>query len=123
MAKYLSVLFVTAALLVSSIVPAYAMSSQRYSFAVLNKTGKTIRGIFVSPSMGFDGDESVGSTDTVKSGVSTYVSFDVIEGAKKYNLRVVFTDGDATYYNNVNAANTDWITLKSGGRFSYDFEM
>ncbi|MBR5913750.1 MAG: hypothetical protein IKZ58_05270 [Selenomonadaceae bacterium] len=118
--KTIAKIFVlTAAIVLVTNASTFAFSSQRYSFGLLNHTGKTITEIWVSPSSSVGKNEICGFTGFVKTGESDFVSFDS-PGTSECAFRVMFSDGSDYTYAKVNVSKIDFLTLNHDGTIDYN---
>ena len=63
-------------------------------FTLVNKTGYTIKEIYVAPTSSDNWEEDI-LNEPLKNGESLDVSFVPTEKSKKWDLRIVWADGDA----------------------------
>jgi hypothetical protein len=110
------------ALLAFSAIPAIA---GQQDFALVNATGYTIDKLYVAPSSSDSWEEDVLGRDQLANGESTNITFSRSESTCKWDIKVVYDDGEAVQWHNANLCNISKITLhynKSSGDTSASAE-
>lgn len=64
-------------------------------FTLINATGHTVNEVYVSPSSAQDWEEDVLGQDVLVDGARTAIRFDRATDACLWDLRVVYSDGEA----------------------------
>ena len=106
-ALVLSLIFSTAAL---------ARSSGNY-VEILNKTGRDIEELYISP-MTRDDWEEYFLSDELESGDSTRIRVDYVRGVKYFDIRCKYTNGKSETWYGVDLYNSDVVILRRGGEYS-----
>jgi len=81
-------------------------------FKLINKTEVTIEKIFISPADVNDWEEDILDIDTLESGETIEVKFDVAETAKLWDLKVEDHEGTAIIWENLDLSKVNILTLK-----------
>ncbi len=117
MVKALRVFVLTVALMLMANVPAFAGAQD---FVIINNTGSTIFNIYCSAVNSGDWEEDIlGDTGTIAPGESATIRFAASEGARYWDLRVVFDNGADLYWNNVDLLSVGEITVNSDGTANF----
>lgn len=73
------------------VAPAFAMAADQ-DFTIVNKSGYTIKHLYVSPVSSDRWGEDVLGKDVLEDGDSTDITFDKDEDVCKWDIKVVFAD-------------------------------
>ncbi|CAO4176419.1 hypothetical protein [Methylorubrum populi] len=90
-------------------IPASAQSKQ--DFTLVNRTGYQIDEVYVGPVSQSHWGEDVMGKDSIADGETADISFNGGSNACKWDIRVVYNDGDASEFRNVNLCNISRVTL------------
>lgn len=102
--------FILAGLLSLCVVtPALAQGKQ--DFTLINKTGYPINEVYVSPSQSDDWQEDVLGQDVLNSGQYVNINFSRKTSACKWDLQVVYSDGETSAWENFDLCKTSNITI------------
>lgn len=100
-----------AAVALASIVPATAAFAGDQDFTLLNKTGYEIEKVYVSAVNAKTWEEDILGKDTLEDGDSVNISFKRSESACRWDMMVVYTDGDKATWTNLNLCRIGKVTL------------
>lgn len=89
-----------------------ANAQAKQDFALHNKTGKTIKEVYISPTSTEDwGDDVLGDDDTLDTGDSTDITFSRRETANYWDILVVFRDGKESKWTKLNLSRITDLTI------------
>lgn len=108
------VLVLTAVVLFAACVLASPLMAGKQDFEIVNKTGKTISGIYVSKTSTTDWEENLLEKDTLKNGETFDVSFEK-EKSCKWDMLIVHSNGDKAVFAEMNLCEISKVTLKYEG--------
>lgn len=95
----------------SALLASSAWADGAQDFTLHNETGVEIYGVYVSPASTTDWEEDILGQDTLPSGDSTDVSFSRDEDAELWDLKVVDSEGEGLYWEDLNLMEISEITL------------
>ncbi|MBP2299637.1 hypothetical protein [Azospirillum picis] len=81
-------------------------------FSILNKTGYALKHIYVSESNSNSWDEDILGRDLLENGEEFEVSFDKAEATCKWDMKVIYDDGDSAVWGGLNLCKISKLTLK-----------
>lgn len=113
----------TAAMIVSSSPAAFAGGKQ--DFDLVNKTGYAIDEVYVSPSNASDWQEDVLGQGTLPNGNSIHIRFSRNTNVCKWDVKVVYTDGESAEWDEFDLCETSKITIhynRKTGETSAEYE-
>lgn len=89
-----------------------AWAQAKQDFDLVNKTGYTIDQVFVSPSDGDDWEEDVLGQDTLGNGQKVHIRFHRAAKTCKWDIKVVYSDGEDAEWEDFNLCETSKIIIK-----------
>ena len=95
----------------SALLASSAWADGAQDFTLHNETGVEIYGLYVSPASTTDWEEDILGRDTLPNGESTEISFSPDEDAELWDLKVVDSEGDGLYWEDLNLTEISEITL------------
>lgn len=102
---------------------ATAASAGQQDFTLHNQTGVEIYELYVSPTKAEEWEEDVLGRDTLPSGESLHIQFERQESARRWDIRVVDSEGDSLEWYDFDLSVISEITLYfSDGRAWAEFE-
>lgn len=84
----------------------------KQDFTLVNATGYPIKRVFVAPSSSDDWEEDVLGRDIMDDGQSVELTFDRKESTCRWDMKVVYTDGDVSTWSGLNLCSISKVTLK-----------
>ena len=103
-------LMAAAALFTLAATPAFAEGKQ--DFDLVNKTGYTIDKVFVSPSNSDDWEDDVLGRDVLDDGEKVHIAFHRATKACKWDLKVIYSDGDKAEWDEFDLCEVSKITIR-----------
>lgn len=100
-----------AGMLAVALIPAAAFAANQ-DFTLRNRTGYTINEVYVSSVRSDDWEEDVMGRDTLEDGDAVDISFSRGERACRWDLKVIYEDGDEAEWSNLNLCATSEISLR-----------
>jgi hypothetical protein len=94
-----------------ALAPAVAAAGDQ-DFTLRNRTGYTIDQVFVSAVDTDDWEEDVLGRDTLGDGEAWDIEFSRAEDACKFDLKVIYSDGEEAEWGNINLCATSEISLR-----------
>ncbi|HXC55477.1 MAG TPA: hypothetical protein VNU97_09290 [Rhizomicrobium sp.] len=91
--------------------PSVAGAEGRQNFNLENKTGYTIKEVYVSPTKVNDWQEDVLGQDTLDDDQSVEIRFPHHAGGCYWDLKVVYDDNTSAYWTNFNLCTISEITI------------
>lgn len=88
-----------------------ALAGQQ-DFTILNKTGYPLKHIYVSESDNNKWDEDILGRDVLDDGESFEVAFGKAEKTCKWDMKVVYDDGESAVWQNLNLCQIAKLTLR-----------
>ncbi|MBK3733518.1 hypothetical protein FBZ82_11560 [Azospirillum brasilense] len=88
-----------------------ALAGQQ-DFTILNKTGYALKHIYVSESDNQKWDEDVLGRDVLDDGEEFELSFDTAEKTCKWDMKVIYDDGESAVWQNLNLCKIAKLTLR-----------
>jgi hypothetical protein len=113
---------VAAAALALLAVPAWSAGDQ--DFTLVNRTGYTIEQVYVSPIKAKDWQEDVLGRDVLDDGESVDIRFNKREEVCRWDLKVVYDDGEEAVWSDFNLCEVSRITIRynrKSGETSADY--
>lgn len=113
---------VAAAALALLAMPAWSAGDQ--DFTLVNRTGYTIEQVYVSPIKAKDWQEDVLGRDVLDDGESVDISFNKREEVCRWDLKVVYDDGEEAVWSDFNLCEVSRITIRynrKSGETSADY--
>lgn len=103
---------IAAAALAATFVSSPAWADKR-DFRLLNRTGNTVREVYVSPTRANDWEEDILDVDTLADEQHVDISFDD-DGRKTcmYDLKLVYNDGESEEWDKINLCEVSKITVR-----------
>lgn len=98
------------AVILSSVVPAAALAADQ-DFTLVNRTGYTIEQVYVSPIKARDWEEDVLGRDVLDDGDSVNIRFSKREDVCRWDLKVVYDDGEEAEWSDFNLCEVSRITI------------
>lgn len=89
-----------------------AAQAGQQDFTIVNKTGYSLKHIYVSENHSGSWDEDVLGRDLLDDGESFELSFAKAEKTCKWDMKVVYDDGEAAVWENLNLCQIAKLTLK-----------
>jgi hypothetical protein len=80
-------------------------------FTLVNATGYTVSQVYVSPSTANDWEEDILGKDVLADGDRTNIHFDRDTSTCKWDLKVVYDDGDTAEWSAVNLCKISVVTI------------
>ncbi|TXN23849.1 hypothetical protein [Methylobacterium thuringiense] len=90
--------------------PSLAMAQAQQDFTLVNRTGYQIDEVYVGPVSSSEWGKDVMGKEAIDDGESADISFQG-GGGCKWDIRVVYNDGDAAEFHNVNLCNISKVSL------------
>ncbi|GLS42095.1 hypothetical protein [Methylobacterium brachythecii] len=90
--------------------PGLAMAQAKQDFTIVNKTGYQIDEVYVGPVSSSNWGKDVMGKDAIGDGESAEINLQG-GGGCKWDIRVVYNDGDASEFREVNLCNITQVTL------------
>lgn len=84
----------------------------KQDFNLLNDTGYPIKHVYVAPSSSDDWEEDVLGRDILNDGESVELTFSRKETTCKWDMKVIYTDGDVSTWSGLNLCSISKVTLK-----------
>jgi hypothetical protein len=100
-----------AAFALANILTATAAVAGDQDFTLLNKTGYEIEKVYVSAVNAKSWEEDILGKDTLEDGSSVNISFKRSESACRWDMMVVYADGDKATWTNLNLCRISKVTL------------
>lgn len=88
-----------------------ALAGQQ-DFTILNKTGYALKHIYVSESDNQKWDEDVLGRDVLDDGEEFELSFDKAEKTCKWDMKVIYDDGESAVWQDLNLCKIAKLTLR-----------
>ncbi|OYD80392.1 hypothetical protein [Azospirillum brasilense] len=88
-----------------------AMAGQQ-DFTIANKTGYALKHIYVSESANEKWDEDILGRDVLDDGEEFELSFDKAEKTCKWDMKVIYDDGESAVWQNLNLCKISKLTLR-----------
>lgn len=101
---------VAAATVLMSLAP-IAVYAGDQDFKLFNATGYTIEQVYVSPIKSSDWEEDVLGRDVLSDGENVHIRFPKRENVCRWDLKVVYDDGEEAIWNDFNLCETSRITI------------
>lgn len=98
-------------LLAAAFTPGLALAQAKQDFTLVNRTGYQIDEVYVGPVSQSHWGEDVMGKDSIGDGESADISFNGGSNACKWDIKVVYNDGDESEFRGVNLCNTSRVTL------------
>lgn len=101
-----------------------ALAGQQ-DFTITNETGYALKHIYVSESANEKWDEDILGRDVLEDGEEFELSFDKAEKTCKWDMKVIYDDGESAVWQNLNLCKISKLTLrwnKNTGVTSAKFE-
>lgn len=89
-----------------------AAQAGQQDFTILNRTGYPLKHIYVSESKNASWDEDILGRDLLEDGESFEVSFAKAEKTCKWDMKVVYDDGESAVWENLNLCQIAKLTLR-----------
>jgi hypothetical protein len=108
---------IAAAAAVLALLPFAAVAGPQ-DFSLANATGYTIDKLYVAPVSSDNWEEDILGRDQLADGESTAITFSSKVDSCKWDIKVVYDDGESVQWHNANLCNISKITLhynKSSG--------
>lgn len=96
-----------------------ASAQGKQDFTLVNKTGYTIDKVFVSPNSSNDWEDDVLGRDVLSNGENIHITFSRGTQTCKWDLKVVYDDGESAEWSNVDLCQISSIAVsydRSTGR-------
>ncbi len=103
--------FVVAAAAVLTSFTSTAAHAADQDFRLVNATGYTIEQVYVSPRKSSDWEEDVLGRDVLADGERVDITFPKRENVCRWDLKVVYDDGEEAIWNDFNLCETSRITI------------
>ncbi len=100
-----------AAFALANILTATAAVAGDQDFTLVNKTGYEIDKVYVSAVNAKSWEEDILGKDTLEDGSSVNISFKRSESACRWDMMVVYSDGDKATWTNLNLCRISKVTL------------
>lgn len=104
-----NVLAALAVALLSAVSPAALAGDQ--DFTLVNRTGYTIEQVYVSPIKARDWEEDVLGRDVLDDGESVNIRFSKREDVCRWDLKVIYDDGEEAEWSDFNLCEVSRITI------------
>lgn len=98
------------AVILSLAVPAAALAADQ-DFTLVNRTGYTIEQVYVSPIKARDWEEDVLGRDVLDDGDVVNIRFSKREDVCRWDLKVVYDDGEEAEWSDFNLCEVSRITI------------
>lgn len=95
----------------ANVAPTVAHAQGKQDFTLVNRTGYQIDEVYVGPVSQSHWDEDVMGKDAIAHGETADITFNGGSNACKWDIRVVYNDGDASEFRSVNLCNVSRVTL------------
>ncbi len=106
----ISNLLAALAVVLLSAVPPAALAGEQ-DFTLVNRTGYTIEQVYVSPIKARDWEEDVLGQDVLDDGESVNIRFSKREDVCRWDLKVVYDDGEEAEWADFNLCEVSRITI------------
>ncbi len=97
--------------LLSPLATTMAHAQGKQDFTLVNRTGYQIDEVYVGPVSQSHWREDVMGKDAIAHGETADIAFNGGSNACKWDIRVVYNDGDASEFRSVNLCNVSRVTL------------
>ncbi len=97
--------------LLSPFAATVAHAQGKQDFTLVNRTGYQIDEVYVGPVSQSHWGEDVMGKDAIAQGETAEITFNGGSNACKWDIRVVYNDGDASEFRSVNLCNVSRVTL------------
>lgn len=87
------------------------LAGGKQDFTLINKTGYPIQEVYVSPNQTSDWEEDVLGQSILNNNQYVNISFSRSSSACKWDLKVVYSDGDTSEWANFDLCKTSKITV------------
>ncbi len=91
--------------------PLPALAQGKQDFTIVNRTGYQIDEVYVGPVSQRHWGEDVMGKDAIADGDSADITFNGGSKACKWDIKVVYNDGDESEFREVNLCNVSTVTL------------
>lgn len=91
--------------------PLPALAQGKQDFTIVNRTGYQIDEVYVGPVSQRHWGEDVMGKDAIADGDSADITFNGGSKACKWDIKVVYNDGDESEFREVNLCNVSRVTL------------
>ncbi|WP_342151262.1 hypothetical protein [Methylorubrum sp. SB2] len=91
--------------------PLPALAQGKQDFTIVNRTGYQIDEVYVGPVSQRHWGEDVMGKDAIGDGESANITFNGGSKACKWDIKVVYNDGDESEFREVNLCNVSTVTL------------
>ena len=99
-------------LVVCSLMMTMRANAANLDFTLKNRTGQTIRELYISPHTEDKWGEDVLGADVLEDGEETAISFDPAEEAEVWDLKVVISDTQSITWENLTLTEITKVTLR-----------
>lgn len=98
-------------LAVTTLAPLPVLAQGKQDFTLVNRTGYQIDEVYVGPVSQRHWGEDVMGKDAIADGDSADITFNGGSKACKWDIKVVYNDGDESEFREVNLCNVSKVTL------------
>ncbi|KQT53608.1 hypothetical protein ASG52_05715 [Methylobacterium sp. Leaf456] len=98
-------------LAVTLLAPLPVLAQGKQDFTIVNRTGYQIDEVYVGPVSQRHWGEDVMGKDAIGDGESADITFNGGSKACKWDIKVVYNDGDESEFREVNLCNVSTVTL------------
>ncbi len=88
-----------------------ALAQGKQDFTLVNRTGYPINEVYVSPHQSNDWEEDVLGSDVLNSGQYVKISFSRKVRTCKWDVQVIYSDGETSEWENFDLCKTSKITV------------
>ena len=102
-----------------------AFAAGKQDFTLINKTGYSINEVYVSPATSDDWQEDVLGQDVLDNGQTVHIKFSRSATGCKWDLKVVYTDGESAEWDAFDLCETSKIRIfydHKSGETSAEYE-
>lgn len=100
------------ALLCAPLLATTAAHADNLDFSLVNKTGYVISEVYVSSASTNDWEEDVMGTDVLGNSESVDIEFEKGSKGCKWDMKVVYDDGEEAVWENLNLCSTSKVSLR-----------
>lgn len=95
----------------AALAPSFTLAQGKQDFTLINRTGYQIDEVYVGPVNQSHWGQDVMGKDAIANGDTADITFNGGSNACKWDIKVVYNDGDESEFRGVNLCNVSKVTL------------